>query len=169
MIWPFGGSLISIWKHSQKVTYNDVVDDQFGLQQKILSTFSNTCHIWVPVYHPNFQFPLLSTWNWKGILHLKNTKISNFNDLVFNEWFFSNHFFVELFLYSSFKWDFNKRKEEGEEEKDEEEEEEEEKEKEDKNEENKEDKGEFNDENEHEEKSWKSIHHFAIKSILKIK
>ena len=143
------------------------MDGWFGLQQKILLTFSNTCCIWVLVYHSNFQFLSSPTWNWKGILHLENTKVSNFNNLVFNEWFFSNCFFVELFSYSSSKWDFNKRKEEGEEEEDKEEEEEEEEENED--EEGKEDKAKFNDENEHEEKSWKSTYYFAIKSILKIK
>ena len=163
----FGRSLGSIWKHSRKVIHNDVVDGQFELQQKILSTFSNICHIWVPVYHPNFQFLSLPTRNQKGILHLENTKISNFNDLVFNEWFFSNCSFVELFSYSSSRWNFNKRKEEGEEKEDEEKEEGEEEE--DEDEEGKEDEGEFNDEDEREEKSWKSAHHFAIKSILKIK
>ena len=75
---------------------------------------------------------------------------------------------MELFSYSSSRWDFNKRKEEGEEEEEEEEEEEKEEEEEDEDEEGKEDKGEFNDENECKEKSWKSAHHFAIKSILKI-
>ena len=143
------------------------MDDWFGLQQKILSTFSNICCIWVPVYHPNFQFPSSPTQNRKGILYLENAKTSNFNDLGFNEWFFLNCSFVELFLYSSSRWDFNKRKEEGEEEEDKEEEKEEEEENED--EKDKEDEGEFNDEDEHEEKSWKSAHHFVIKSILKIK